>query len=405
MSLPSLRKQAWYRVVLWIGLVACLVLLWQLSSQFLTAPWRILIDDYWRYWTSWRINRMGFNPYDIANLRFFYAEFPELERHPNYVPILQVPPWALAIISPFVLPDYPASRTLWWFCSIAILVICANVIWKLYRGPKRQLWLAWLVAILMMPTVWGLMYGQINVLILLGMTGFLYWTQQRQNDWLAGLSLALTTIKPQLVLLLWMAVLFWVIRQRRWKILLGCGLVVLAASLVVVLDNPAVFQQFIHTYLYDPPLEWKTPTLGTYLRMLMGYQFFWLQFIPLAIGMIWMAIHWFRNRMTWQWRTDVQAILWVTFFTSAYSWTHDMVLLLLPILAAFAAMLNQRGARAVLPWLGGFLALNILAMVLHGYYNEHFFYWLAPVLFLWYWLAERFSKNQTEEILEELAAQ
>ena len=393
MRLSSFRKQTWYRVALWIGLAACLILLWQVGDQFLTAKWRIPIDDYWRYWTTWRINRMGYDPYAATNLRFFLKELPILEKHPDYLPMILVPPWTLAMLSPFLLPAYASGRISWWLSSIAILAICANVIWRLYGGSKRQLGLAWLVAFTLMPTIWVLMQAQITVLVLLGITGFLYWTNQRQNDWLAGLSLALTTIKPQLVLLLWMAVLFWVIQQRRWKILLGCGLAILAASLVVVLDNPAVFQQFIHTYLANTPVEWKTPTLGYYLRLLMGLDLFWLQLAPLAIGMIWMAIHWFRNRMTWQWLEQAQTILWAAFLTSAYSWTYDMVLLLVPILAAFAAIVNRRGMASAILSLGSFLLINALAVVLHGYFNEQFFIWLAPALLLWYWFATRTSRK------------
>ena len=259
-----------YRWLVWAGALVCFLAVWHLNSDILSAEQRIPTQDYWRYWTAWRINRLGHNPYDSSNIELLDDDFLEFDFPPKNLPVILTPPWTLSILSPFIILDYPASRLLWLLASIVILFICTNAIWQIYKGPKQYRGTGWLIAFTSLSAIGLLKQGQITILVLLGVIGFLYFIEVYQNDWLAGASLALITIKPQLLILFWIALFLWIVQQRRWKILFGLGMALLPISLFVFLDNPAIFQQFIYEYKNQSAAIWMTPTLGTYLRLFFG---------------------------------------------------------------------------------------------------------------------------------------
>jgi len=399
MSIANLRRTRWYRILLLVLLAASLILLWQLSVRVLSTSQAVNTEDHWRYWTAWHLAIRGDDPYDPINRLQFREEIPQLEKQRQGLPVILTPPWILLLITPFAPFAYPLSRMLWILASIILLMACARWIWQIYRGNNKLLWAAWLVTFIFFPTILTLRLGQINPWLLLGVIGFLYWTTSKPNDWLAGVSLALVAIKPQLFLVLWLAVLFWVIRERRWKIILAGGLALLLASLPFLITNPSIFQQFISTYLADTPVEWRTPTLGYLLRLLFGDHLFWLQFVAPLLGVIWIIFHWRRKRADWHWLQQMPVVLYASLLTSPYSWTYDQIVLLIPILAVTARLLANGWSKSARTWLVIYGLINLAVFILHRYFTDEYFIWLAPALLLWYWLANRaISKTQGMQV-------
>ena len=244
-----------------------------------------------------------------------------------------------------------------------------------------------------MPIMMFLHQGQVSVIPLLGLLGFLYWTGNRRNDYLSGASFALATFKPHLVLLLGLVFLFWILYQRRWKVFLGFCFGLLIPTLLVLLDNPLVFIQFFQEYSTGNYLRWLTPTIGTGLRYLFGGKNYWLQFIPLLIGFSWTLYFWRKKKNDWNWLRDVQPVLWASFLTATYTMSYDEILLLIPILATLVSLAKSGWSGPNLLWLGILVTLNLAASVLHLYIPDHFFIWFVPVLFLWDWLAKKYQKK------------
>ena len=396
MKFASLRDSKWYPIFLWTAFVVSLISIWLLSNRIFTTPKTVSSEDHWRYWSAWHLTIHGQNPYIAENLNDLRHQIPGLERQPEFLPIILTPPWTIALITPVAPFPYYTSRLLWLLVSIVILLICANFLWRIYNGSAKIRWVALLVTFTFFPTILMLKQGQINPWVLLGLVGFLYWTTQRRNDWLAGISVALMTIKPQVLLLFWIVLLFWIIKNQRWKIFLACCLTLTFASLLVMVRNPLIFHQFFNTYLGDTPVEWKTPTIGFYLRLWMGVDKFWLQFIAPIIGIIWSIIYWFRNGKDWRWSRDIIPLLWVSLLASPYSWTYDQIILLVPILSVTSSLLVEGWSKNSAQWLGLFWIINLLTLVLHRYYTDEYFIWFAPVLLIWYWLVKRSISGSTE---------
>jgi hypothetical protein len=143
------------------------------------------------------------------------------------------------------------------------------------------------------------------------------------------------------------------------------------------------------TYLADTPVEWKTPTLGFYLRLGLGVEQFWLQFITPVLGLLWLVWYLKGRRNTWDWLEILPAVLWAGVLASPYSWTYDQVVLLIPVIAVTVGLLRDGWTRPAWRWMGIFWLINLMTLVLHRYFTDEFFIWLAPLLLLWYWLARR----------------
>src|SRR4029078_3300044 len=86
-------------------------------------------------------------------------------------------------------------------------------------------------------------YAQIAPFLLLGVAGFLY-AMRRDRPLLAGAMLSLTAIKPQLLFLVWIAVLLDVVERRRWKIVASALAVILGFTVIALMLDPQAFQQY-----------------------------------------------------------------------------------------------------------------------------------------------------------------
>ena len=266
-----------------------------------------------------------------------------------------------------------------------MVVWCADWLWRLYGGDESRRITAVLLAFSFLPTYFALLAGQISPLLLLGAVAFLALVRQGR-DFAAGAAAVLLAIKPHLVYLFWLALLLWAVRERRWRLLLGgavTGLLLTGAALAL---NPAVVGQYWHTFTHRPPEQYRSPTLGTLLRLALGEGSFRWQFLAMAPGLLWLAWRWRRWRRDWEWGEQMPLLLLVGMLTTAYgAWPFDLVLLLLPVVA-LAAELSRNGSRArCAAAVGAYLVVNGMALALLLREVEYLgFIWMTPALLLGY---------------------
>ena len=371
------------KLLVWSGLAVTLAALCFQVAQIDKDSPLFAAPDFSMYWASGRLHLIGENPYDPEKL--LPLEREHVPQQTNAF-IMYSPPWMLTVVLPFALLSYYTGRVLWLLFHAFLVLLSADGLWRYYKGPTTYRWLAWLIGFTFLPTLFMLKTGQVGSLLLLGTVGFLHF-EKRGRDLLAGTAVALLALKPHLVYLIWLALLLWVIQCRRWRVVLGGTLVGLCAILVPLSVNSAVVQQYQHAVTAHRPTAWITPTLGTALRLVFGEEREWLQFVPLLPGTIWFLAYWLRHRKTWDWAQEAPLLLLISFLTTCYgAWSHDYVLLLVPIMqvACWTALDYRRGP--ALMAIGSFLAINSLVVVLDmaGYTEELFLMWMSPTLFLVY---------------------
>lgn len=387
-----------YRFVYWLGFCVCLIVIWYLIS--ILNPIVISYGDSVQYWAAGRLLVSGENPYSadsVMALRFqvgSYAEYPQ-----DAIPMMLYPPWTLPLLVPFGLLNYTISRLLWFVFHLVIIFFSARFIWHLYQGPKNKYWVAFLIAFIFTPSLYVLLMGHITTIHLLGILGFLYFICQPRQKWwedyAAGACVALVTVKPNLLVIFMLAVLFWAVDNRRWKLLGGGSLLILIFSAIPLIFNPRVFVDYWEAMSNYAVGVWASPALGTILRRAFGYDLQWLQILPSILGLIWFLYYWFRHRKHWNWLDQIPVLIFVSYLTSAYMWPYDMVVLMLPILQVSIEILQTNEKRSIGIMLFLFILINA-ATVYHfiNIHNYYYLFWLVPAYLVLYLVGKWVAKSK-----------
>ncbi len=373
-----------YRVILWAILIISVFVLTRLAP-ILTKPEYLPSDDFVQFWAGGKLNLQGENPFDPQKVEQLQIASSGQASGTYTISIMLNPPWTISLVMPFGMFDYPSGRLVWLIFSTLLLVISSQLLWRIYSGNPKQRWLALLVVFIFAPTTSVLEVGQIAPMLLFGLTGFLYFATSRQNDWLAGAFIALTSIKPQVAFIFWIALLFWVIKQRRWLILISAAITILLLTLIAMIYNPHIVQQYLimlQTYRIS---DWANPTIGAYLRFFwFGTDKFWLQFLPSVFGVLWFLYYWYNHNKSWNWVDELPILLLVSQIISPYTWTYDQAILIPVIIQVAIWMLRgwKRWSTLILSMV--FLGINVLDLILHMRLSDFWFIWLAPALLIWF---------------------
>jgi Glycosyltransferase family 87 len=330
-------------------------------------------NDFAFYWTAARLILDGKNPYSVADTvdlqhRLCFAGDRAL--------VMLNPPWILPLIAPFGAMPFSMGTRLWLVMGLAIMMISVHWLWELY-GEGGSRWIGWLVAATFLPVAVVLAIGQIGPLILFGLAGYLRF-QARQKNYVAGAFLFFAALKPHLIFLVWVALLLYTLRHKRWEFLAAFLSVLSVASLLAVVLDHHVFYEYAALFRGGKAVLGATPTLGGVLRSISG--FLPMQFLPVAGAALWFAIYWHRWRSVWEWRSRLPSLLLVSIVATPYSWFFDQVVLLPSIFFATLSVLRSR--RRV--WLeAATVYIGVNAIVLRFILERRTMFWYSWTALAW----------------------
>ncbi len=325
------------------------------GALILAVPGWFPPRDFVEYYSASEVFANGGDPYDGARLLPVQRRITgnaELEKSVS----LWTPPYTLVLYAPFAALSFESAHFAWLMMQTLMMALAVELIdrclpWRqvsnLSESWKR---VATLLTFGFCPLFWNLHFGQNTGFLLLGLAGFLHFRPTRPM--LAGCFAALTAIKPHLlalfgVLLLWDA---WTRDGRRT--LLG-GLAILAAgSLFAIAVQPEIFRSFVEALRRPTTPEtvrladWQLPLLSYRFRHAVDPDRFWLQFLPLGIACLG-SIAWFWKRNI-DWPTALPWVVVLSCLVAPYGgWIFDLTVLVLPILAIL-----MRSGSPTLPLLG-----------------------------------------------------
>lgn len=372
--------------VLLIALLVCLFLLIKEIHD-------LRFNDFIEYWSAAKTIMTGGNPYNPDELIVFQNQGGLIYTQPI---MMYNPPWTLAVIALFGFFDRPFGQLIWLLLNTSILLFCAVQIWKIYKGQSNQRWISWLVAFIFAPTILVLELGQITPFLLLGLIGFLTFITTKKKDWAAGLCIVLVSIKPQLTIIFGVALLLWIIQQRRWLILFSAIIAILFLTGIAMAFNPHIIPQYLETMSSGWIIPHATPTIGAYLRFFwLGTNNLWPQYVPAFIGVIWFIYYWNKHKNSWHWETEIPLLLLVSVVISPFAWTYDYVILLPVIIQAMSWIAQDWKRWSSRLMVSIFFLISILDLILHIKLNEFWFIWMPICLFIWYLLVHwRYLKSK-----------
>lgn len=380
--MPSLDRRS--AVTLAAGSVVLLAVCGLLLDRFFSDPAFLKPHDFLQYWAAGRLNATGGNPYDADQLVELQRGAVRDEDRPTF---MWNPPWVLTLAMPFGLLPMRLAQLLWLAAQLAGVVWAADVLWNVYAGPVRWRPFMWAGAILFYPVMYLLFLGQSGGWLLIGLAGFLA-AAARGPVALAALT-ALAAVKPHLFLPFWVCLALNATRDRRQAALLGWGVAAgVAAILVAWAVNPEVWHQYLaavtrpESDTHRPLWVWQHPLLGYRLRILLDPGAFWLQMLPAFALLATAPAYWWFRRVNWDWRTELPRLLFAGLIAAPYgAWEHDQLVLLVPVLAAFAHLARDCSRLRLVVAVGVLVAINAAAMTIRA---SQEFVWVPPALLGWY---------------------
>jgi hypothetical protein len=339
-------------------------------------------QDFAGYWSAARLAMNGGNPYSPAALL-------AVERAAGWsrddALMVWNPPWTWTLLMPIALVPFRVATFIWLLFQVGLLLVCGFFLWRYFAPESRRYSVGLLLAVAFVPGWFALSMGQISPWLLAGVVGYL-WAERKGRDLVAGVALALITIKPHVTYLFFLAALWWIWRDGRWRIALGWLLALVGASGLVLLVNRDIFGSYL-VAAANPPVDWAAPTLGTWLRLVFGAERRWLQYLPSLLGglglLAWLCL----RQGPWRWAALAGPLLLASVTTAIYGWSFDQVVLM-PAMVATVSHIRQscRGKRTAIPAL---LAVSQLALLVQKSHRagDEFSVWHSWALAGIYWWA------------------
>jgi hypothetical protein len=155
------------------------------------------------------------------------------QRSPQH-PCFYYPPFWGIVIAPFTWVPYQTARLIWFGFNVLWLLVFVGLLWKWDRTENPQHNLLYRFAILLLllnftPLYESLRHGQANILILLLLTGVL-WFYMRKKYTYAGILLGLAAMIKILPLIL---IAYW-LWKKQWKLVGAAFITIFVLGLVTL---------------------------------------------------------------------------------------------------------------------------------------------------------------------------
>ncbi|MFQ5612222.1 MAG: glycosyltransferase family 87 protein [Anaerolineae bacterium] len=325
-------------------------------------------NDFYSRWRGAQVFwQEGLNPYSaeatLAIQEGIYGRpaLPDEDPGPFAYPF-----YTVFLLIPLVPLTYSWASAVWLAVVQAALVGGTLLALRLYRWRQPP----WLLALTLL---WTLIFYHSARTILLGQfAGVVYfllilclWALQARREALAGLALALSTVKPQMAFLLIPALLLWAVFNRRWRFIAWAGgamAVLLAVSFAL---QPTWLADFVgqlarypsYTAIGSPVwvvTHYYLPQLDTPGELALS---------ALAVG--WMLYAWGRGLRPGHGPADgafhwaIAVTLVVTNLVALRTATTNYVMMYPALFLGLKLWATGRGGRR---WVAAFYALSFVAM-------------------------------------------
>ena len=383
-ELPETSERRMAVVLLLVALVAGL---W-FTAGMLAEDGAPYLSDFVAYWGVGRLLLEGRNPYDVQMLHELQLPLGLENRE---AAVVRYPPWSLSILVPFAAMQYARGWYVWTIGQILLVGGASAVLWKMYGGRARPA-IAVAITFGFPPVLFLALGGQIAGLLLVGLTGFT-WAVIHRKDYMAGLFLFLLTLKPHVLLPFGIAVLVWMITERRFRPILGVFTGVLIGTLVAISLQPDIFHQYLEFARAEVPEEDVVATLGAALRLFVGFEHFWVQWIPAVLGVVWALLYSISRRENWDWLEQLPLLAAVSWVSAPYGWVHDMTLLVPTVIDGAVRLEESADRRKRRFAVSAFVIFAVAVWAQHLRFGPGVAHaWLGPVVLLtWLWVRASFA--------------
>lgn len=355
------------------------------------SPSGIGMFDFQYYATAFQVFKRGENPYDVQKTAVKTAAAqggPEKQMNFLY------PPWLLVLLAPILNLPAAAAAPLWFGLNLLFLVSAGVLVWRAIL-PQQELGFTrfWLIA-LFAPVFEAVQWGQVNILVLLGVSVF-FWAYLRKRDWLAGAISPVMALKPHLLILAGVFLIWQIIREKRYRIFAAAAIAFFLLFAICVYIVPGIVYYWLDSAgrAAGESEVFRNAVFADFLQQLL-LSCFYLTVPGLAFGILVFCIVILLALLMKQgdaagFTTFFPGLLCLSVFFAPYGWFHDQSLLLVTQVALGALCERSSAEQAVKNKILLALATLQIATVVLGLtilHGQHSFFWFPLAMFLiWRW--------------------
>lgn len=364
--------------------------------------------DFYPLWNAARaLTREGRNPYDLS-----VAQEAQLAMRGRLMPptedqaALAYPLYVIFFFWPLTFISYPAAQAVWMammqFALLAGVILCMRTLrWQ------PPLWLVALTIFWSMffyPATRALILGQVATLVF-ALSALALWALSERRDTLAGISLAMSTIKPHLVLPLVLLLLLYGAFKKRWAFVSSFSFSMVALAGLALLWVPSWPLDFLHnSIIYVGYQDYGSP-VANLLDCFVPDTMLFLEF-PLSIMLlILMASTWLAL-----WRSGAGSLFWAVSITlivsnlvALRSGSANHVMLFLPLFVFFYRLDSNGTQNWLIALLQVFLSVLLWMLFLTTKGDDFeplYMHGLLPALLLVVYLLDRRNLQKTTRSIE-----
>ena len=281
----------------------------------------------------------GLNPYgEQASLNIQMKIFGRPVQDGEDPGYFAYPFYTVVLIWPLVYMDYAWASALWMVLLAACLIVSLFLLFDLFRWKPSPLVTALLTlfALFFYFSARGLLLGQPGLLVCF-LEILAIWAIFRSRDRLAGVALAISTLKPQMGFLIVPFFLLWSLSYRRWQFLVAFVLTMIVLLLTSFLFQPS----WLSDWLAQLGLYPTYTALGSPVWIITDYYLGlgnWAEYLlsgALALYMLWAwYVSLYKNPGHVLWAITIT--LTITHLIAPRTATPHYVIFLLPLIFYFA---------------------------------------------------------------------
>lgn len=344
--------------------------------------------DFRPYWSSTYLLAHGQDFSDPSNMDTVERTMTDWDE--EYTMIAWFLPTGNLALLPYSLLPFKDATYYWLITNVIIIIISSVKIWD--RSTSHS-WIPLVGSFSFSMTLLSLIFGQVNTMVLLGVVLFLFFVETK-NDYAAGASLILTTIKPHLVILVLPLLLLDTIRQKRWHTIFGFAAAVAGSVIVLFLLYPAWPVSFFDLITSGLRSFRETPTLSGLMVVLnipsIG-KWIW------AIALFASLATWCQYGKNWNQKTMVDISIIVGLMVAPVGWSYDQIMLLIPVIH----MLEWVANRSLAVGSARIIVLLLVTVNLITFYEralkprDVWFFWVPLAVGCIYWYAYRHKTSRS----------
>ena len=245
---------------------------------------------------------------------------------------------------------------------------------------NRKIYIPLLAIFTFSMTLLSLYVGQINILVLFGLAIYLSF-DKTEHPYLQGIGLALTTIKPHLVILTLPLIILDSIYKKQWKILIGFISALLFCSIILFALYPTWPISFWNLVSTGMSTIRETPTFSGLIAFTTGQT--WGEWLWMP-GLVVLFITWWIKKEKWNFKKTIYLSIPLSLLLSPIGWGYDQIILLIPICILLNRMVNKKVTKklSIIIFVSLFIIYAISFAMRIFSPNEVWFFWVP----LWIWI-------------------